>query len=269
MAESIKPNKPKTFQLGLFGHPVKHSQSPKIHKDFAQQFGIDLDYELIDVTAAELPNRFNDWIQTAHGCNITVPHKNNIMPLLDHYTQRAHLAQAVNTVYWQDGALWGDNTDGGGMVLDLRNKHIPLAGAQVLIIGAGGASQGIIPSLLSQGVNSIQIINRDVTKARKLANQFAQCDVLKTNDTDSYDLIIHATSMGHKGLAPELKASWFHDETIAYDLSYGTAAEPFLTAAKAHGARHAYDGLGMLYGQAALAFEIWFGQRPTIKLPLF
>lgn len=253
--------------MGLLGHPVKHSQSPVIHAKFAQQFGIELDYQLIDATAAELPQKFGEWIKTAHGCNVTVPHKNHIMSLLDHQTEKAHLTQAVNTVYWQDGELWGDNTDGGGLLLDLQNKLIPLVGAEILIIGAGGATQGIIPSLLSQGVNSIQIINRDFTKAEKLANQFHRCHALKTNGTDAYDLIIHATSMGHQGLAPELIEQWFHDKTIAYDLSYGSAAEPFLTAAKACGADKTYDGLGMLYGQAALAFEIWFGKRPEIKLP--
>ena len=265
MVKPVKPSHRKVFHLGLFGHPVKHSQSPVIHAEFAQQFGIELDYQLIDATAAELPQKFREWIKTAHGCNITVPHKNNIMPLLDHCTQRAQLSQAVNTVYWQDGTLWGDNTDGGGLVLDLQNKHIPLAGAQVLIIGAGGATQGIIPSLLNQGVEAIEIMNRDLRKAEKLALQFPRCDVFTTNGTGDYDLIIHATSMGHQGLAPELIAAWFHDETIAYDLSYGAAAEPFLTAAKACGAEKTYDGLGMLYGQAALAFEIWFGHRPKIK----
>jgi len=264
MVESIKP-----FQLGLFGHPVKHSQSPRIHAEFAKQFGIDLEYQLIDANAAQLPKAFKQWIKTALGCNVTVPHKNNIMPLLDHYTERAHQTQAVNTVYWQDGALWGDNTDGEGLVLDLTNKHVDLKDKQVLIIGAGGATQGIIPSLLDQGVECIDINNRDVNKAQKLADQFEHCFVLGFKATYSYDLIIHATSMGHQGLCPQLESRWFHGETIAYDLSYGDAAEPFLTAAKAHGAKQAYDGLGMLYGQAALAFEIWFGQRPTIKLPLF
>ena len=262
MAESIKK-----YQLGLFGNPVKHSQSPGIHADFAQQFDINLDYQLIDASPAELPAIFNQWIKTAHGCNVTVPHKNNIMPLLEHYTERAHLAQAVNTVFWRNGELWGDNTDGDGLVLDLQTKGIPLAGAHVLIIGAGGASQGIIPSLLNQGVTDIEIQNRDREKANKLASQFNGCSTAGLNMHTPYDIIIHATSMGHQGLTPELKERNFHEDTIAYDLSYGEAAEPFLEAANACGAKATYDGIGMLHGQAALAFEIWFGVKPEITLP--
>ncbi|MCB1583798.1 MAG: shikimate dehydrogenase, partial [Xanthomonadales bacterium] len=179
------------FKLGLFGHPVAHSQSPKIHGEFARQFGIELEYELIDATVSELPKKFKDWIKTAHGCNITVPHKQNIMPLLDHYTERAHLAQAVNTVFWHDGELWGDNTDGDGLILDLQSKDIELQDAQVLIIGAGGATQGIIPSLLKQGVAHIDIQNRNFNKAFKLAENFENCHASGNKNDDTYDLIIH------------------------------------------------------------------------------
>ncbi len=264
MVKPIKNHCKNTFQLGLFGHPVKHSQSPKIHSEYAEQFGIQLDYQLIDVTEAELPDLFRRWIQSAHGCNVTVPHKSNIIPLLDHYTQRAHLAQAVNTVYWQDGELWGDNTDGDGLILDLTNKNLKLEGCEVLIIGAGGATQGIIPSLLAQGVAHIDIKNRDLKKAQQLAEQFEGCSSQNPESYKSYDLIIHATSMGHQGLCPKLTKHWFSTNTIVYDLSYGTAAEPFISAANTLGAKHAYDGLGMLYGQAALAFELWFAKKPKI-----
>lgn len=260
----VKPVK--QYQLGLFGHPVAHSQSPKIHTEFANQFGVSLNYQLIDVNTAELAVVFKQWIKTAHGCNVTVPHKTNIMHLLDHYTERAHLTQAVNTVYWQDGALWGDNTDGDGLVLDLNHKNIQLKDKHILIIGAGGATQGIIPSLLDQGVESIDIKNRDINKAQKLADQFDRCFGTGYKAPYSYDLIIHATSMGHQGLCPELKSHWFHEETTVYDLSYGAAAEPFLTAAKTQGVKQAFDGIGMLYGQAALAFEIWFKKRPDVYL---
>ncbi len=262
MAECVK-----VHQLGLFGHPVKHSQSPQIHAGFAKQFGIDIHYELIDSTPTELPERFEHWIKTARGCNITVPHKTNIMPLLDHHTERAHQAQAVNTVFWRDGALCGDNTDGDGLILDLKNKGVDLEQAEVLIIGAGGATRGIIPSLLDQGVMNISIKNRDINKASRLADQFRRCHVVGLKNPGNFDLIIHATSMGHQGSSPELEAHWFCDHTIAYDLSYGAAAEPFLDAAKNCGAQMVFDGLGMLYGQAALAFEIWFGHRPVVALP--
>ncbi len=263
MAESLKKH-----QLALFGHPVAHSLSPKIHAEFAEQFGLQLTYQLIDATTTELPNKFTAWIQNAHGCNITVPHKKSIMPMLDHYTEKAHLAQAVNTVYWHQGELWGDNTDGDGLVLDLKNKGVELSGKNILIIGAGGAAQGIIPSLIQQDVSHINITNRNRERADLLAVQFnsARISAAGLKMPYEYDLIIHATSMGHMGLAPELNVHNFHEDTITYDLSYGSAAEPFLDASKSMGVKQAYDGLGMLYGQAALAFDIWFGKKPTIKL---
>jgi len=253
------------YQLGLFGHPVEHSQSPKIHAEFAKQFDIDLDYQLINTSTNELPIKFRQWIQTAHGCNVTVPHKNNIMPLLDHYTERAQQTQAVNTVFWRDDKLWGDNTDGDGLVLDLKQKNIPLKDSLILIIGAGGATQGIIPSLLEQGAQNIRIKNRDHNKAKHLATKFNRCKELTTADHEQYDLIIHATSMGHHGLYPEMQKHWFHDQTTVYDLNYGEAAKAFLKIAQKTGATQTYDGLGMLYGQAAMAFKNWFGFIPEIK----
>lgn len=261
MAEPIKK-----YKLGLLGHPVAHSQSPRIHAEFAQQFGIQLDYELIDVSVDELQQKFKDWIRNAYGCNITVPHKQNIIPFLDHCTERARLAQAVNTVFWRNGELWGDNTDGDGLILDLENKGVVLSDAQILIIGAGGATQGIIPSLLAQGVAHIDIKNRDNEKAKNLEKQYERCAAIGTKNltAKNYNLIIHATSMGHHGLSPELQHDWIDSKTVVYDLSYGQAAEPFLKAAKALGAKQAFDGLGMLIGQAALAFEIWFERRPEI-----
>jgi shikimate dehydrogenase len=262
MAEPVK-----RYQLGLFGHPVSHSQSPEIHRGYAEQFGLSVDYQLIDVTAEQLPDTFAAWIREAHGCNITVPHKTNIMPLLDHYTEKAHLCQAVNTVYWQDGELWGDNTDGDGLILDLQHKGIDLTDMEVLIIGAGGATQGIIPSLLEQGVMHISIKNRNLDKAYELARNYQRCSTAGLKTSLDFDLIIHATSMGHQGLSPEIKDHWFYEKTIAYDLSYGQAAVPFLKAARGCGAAATYDGLGMLHGQAALAFERWFGKRPEIILP--
>lgn len=262
MAEPVKP-----YRLGLFGHPVKHSQSPGIHQGFAAQFGIELDYQLIDTRPDQLPTRFKDWIKSAHGCNITVPHKTNIMPLLDHYTEKAHFCQAVNTVFWKDDELWGDNTDGDGLILDLFNKGVELAGKDILIIGAGGATRGIIPSLLEQQVALIDIKNRNTNKAFDLASHFERCHANNDKDNPAYDLIIHATSMGHQGLAPQLMKRWFHKHTVVYDLSYGKAAQPMISSAMNHGATAIYDGLGMLYGQAALAFERWFGKRPEINLP--
>lgn len=261
------PKQTKPHQLALFGHPVAHSQSPKIHHGFATQFGLSINYQLIDVTTEQLEIRARDFfIQGGVGANITVPHKQNIMPVLDHITDRAKLAGAVNTLFLKENQLWGDNTDGAGFVMDLASKNVNIKDKTILVIGAGGATKGIIPALLTENPKHIHIINRSKDKAIELANQFDHCDAI-TYDSDSqnYDLIIHATSIGHQGLCPELNNTWFHDKTIAYDLSYGKAAEPFLNEARKQGAQKVCDGLGMLFGQAALAFEIWFDQRPKIE----
>ncbi len=252
--------------MALFGQPVKHSQSPKIHQGFAAQFGLAIDYQLIESSAESLHDKVKGFFaEGGHGANITVPHKQNIMPILDGLTDRAAQAGAVNTLFKRNDQLWGDNTDGDGLVMDLRSKNINLDNAQVLIIGAGGATQGIIPSFLKAGVAEITIQNRSQEKAQQLAALFPRCQS-EDHLEGAYDLVIHATSMGHHGLCPELQSHWFGDQTIAYDLSYGQAAEPFLEAARSLNARTVHDGLGMLYGQAALAFEIWTGHSPNIDL---
>ncbi len=259
--DQVKPH-----QLALFGHPVAHSQSPKIHQGFAAQFGLDIEYHLIDVDESMLWAQVHQFFaQGGKGANITVPHKQNIIPALDAITAGAELAGAVNTLFLKDNELWGDNTDGAGFVMDLQQKKVLIKGQSILIIGAGGASKGIIPALMSEDPKCIHITNRTHTKAIELANQFDSCSAVSDEaDSHSYDLIIHATSIGHQGLCPGLKSDWFHKNTIAYDLSYGQAAEPFITTAKKIGAKEAYAGLGMLYGQAALAFEIWFDKKAKI-----
>ena len=255
-----------TQQLALFGHPVAHSQSPKIHQGFAAQFDLNINYQLIDVMTEQLGEKVRGFFaQGGVGANITVPHKQNIIPVLDQISDRAQLAGAVNTLYYKDNQLWGDNTDGAGFVMDLYNKGVIVKGQSILIIGAGGASKGIIPALLAEQPKQIHITNRSIDKAIALADQFEVCDAV-TDETvhNGYDLIIHATSMGHQGLCPNLNAGWFKAQTVVYDLSYGDAAEPFLNAAKAHGSSQVYDGLGMLYGQAALAFAVWFDEQPFV-----
>lgn len=261
-----KPLKSQPCQLALFGQPVIHSQSPKIHQGFAKQFDLVVDYQLIESSAEDLHRKVEQFFaEGGHGANITVPHKQNIMPMLDGLTDRAQQAGAVNTLFKRGHQLWGDNTDGDGLVMDLKSKGIELDKAQVLIIGAGGATQGIIPSLLNAGVAGITIQNRSHEKAQQLAALFPRCQA-EDRLEGAYDLVIHATSMGHHGLCPKLQSHWFGDRTVAYDLSYSQAAEPFLDAAQSLNAHAVYEGLGMLYGQAALAFAIWTGHSPTVEL---
>ena len=256
-----------SHQLALFGHPVTHSLSPKIHQGFAQQFGLDIEYRLIDVTNDALHRRVRQFFENGgHGANITVPHKQAVMAVTDQLTDRAQQAAAVNTLFKQDGQLWGDNTDGDGLINDLKNKNISTKNQLILIIGAGGAVQGILPSLLKTKPEAIYIHNRTQTKAQTLAATSSRCHALNESVIKQpFDLIINGTSLGHQGKSPELKPSWIDHHTTIYDLTYGKAAMTFLQQAIKLGAKNAYDGLGMLHHQAALAFYQWFRHMPTLN----
>ncbi|MCX7544466.1 shikimate dehydrogenase [Marinicella gelatinilytica] len=254
------------YPLALFGHPVKHSLSPQIHQAFARQFDLDIQYQLIDVSSDKLHQRVHQFFaQGGHGANITVPHKQAVMAVADHLTERAQQAGAVNTLFIKNQQLWGDNTDGEGLLNDFKEKHINLANQRILIIGAGGAVQGILPNLVKSQPESIHINNRTRSKADVLAQFSTLCYVLNDIDTSTtFDVIINGTSIGHQGNSPEIKPQWLHPNTIAYDLSYGTAAEPFLNKAKSLGIQQTHDGLGMLHHQAALSFQRWFGKKPCL-----
>ena len=257
-----------SYQLGLFGHPVNHSQSPQIHAAFARQFGLHVNYQLLDVDAKQLPSMLKDFMTTAHGCNITLPHKQRVVPMLDLVSERAQQVNAVNTVYWRDGQLCGDNTDGPGLMLDLTQiKKLELKNKRILIFGAGGAVAGIIPSLQTANPKQITISNRSHEKAEQLTHH---CNTHSVSLTDieqlpPQDLIINGTSMGHHGHSPLVPESIVRADTFAYDLSYGDVAKPFLDSMQRLGCHFTSDGLGMLYGQAALAFNIWFKQMPNLK----
>ncbi len=258
-----------TYRLALFGHPVKHSLSPKIHQGFAHQFGLDIDYRLIDITGDELQHRVQQFFaRGGHGANITVPHKQAVMTVTDQLTERAQQAGAVNTLFIKDQQLQGDNTDGDGLVHDFKQKHIQTSNRRILILGAGGAVKGILPALLATKPEHIHIYNRTIEKARQLAARSANCDVLSKDDTThAFDVLINGTSLGHHGQSPPLHPKWIKPHTIVYDLSYGEAAQPFLKKAKQLGVTKTFAGLGMLHHQAALAFERWFNRVPKISLP--
>lgn len=198
--------------------------------------------------------------------NVTVPLKQEAAAVADELSARARLAGAVNTLSFEAaGPVYGDNTDGVGLVRDLTVNHgLALAGRAVLVIGAGGAARGIVGALFEAGVERLVIANRTRARAERLAADLAACGPIIVNEldaaaSDAFDLIINATAAGHgAGLAlpPRRDGGAF-----CYDLSYGPAAEPFLRWARAAGAP-ASDGLGMLVEQAAESFQIWRGRRP-------
>jgi len=257
-------------RYAVIGHPIAHSKSPTIHQLFAAQTGQSISYEAMDVP----PEKFDDAIKAffasgGHGLNVTVPHKARAMELMDQLTPAAKLAGAVNTITsLPDGKLEGDNTDGIGLIADLRdNLHIELIDSSILILGAGGATRGIVPPLLEQIPAEMLIANRTIEKARGIANAFADlghlnaCGFQDLKDR-KFHLIINATSAGLQGELPPFPESIVDADTVCYDLAYSMRDTPFITWAKQHGCTQAYQGWGMLVEQAAESFSIWRNVRP-------
>lgn len=259
-----------TDRYAVIGHPVAHSKSPRIHAAFAAATGQDLRYETL---LAPLDGFVESWrrfvAEGGRGANVTVPFKEEAWALCDVRSPRAALAGAVNTLMpGKDGRLYGDNTDGIGLVRDLRdNAGWTLAGARVLVLGAGGASRGVILPLLEAGVASITIANRTMSKAIDLAALFATHGQVKgvslaeLSSAGTFDLLINATSASLLGEALALPASLHRADTAVYDMMYGRDT-PFLRWAADAGLVRRRDGLGMLVEQAAEAFFLWRQVRP-------
>ncbi|UOA09965.1 shikimate dehydrogenase [Methylobacter sp. S3L5C] len=257
----------------VFGHPIKHSKSPRIHKIFAEQTGQTLDYKAQDVPADQFSAAVAAFFANGgKGLNCTIPLKELAWAYADVKTERACLAKAVNTLALQaDGSLLGDNTDGIGLVTDLISNHgITLAGSRILILGAGGASRGIIAPLLEQSVHSMVIANRTVDKAINLAGEFSTkglitgCGFSDLNGRQ-FDLIINATSTSLSGQLPPLPEALLAKNGICYDLAYSNEPTVFVQWGQQNQALKSLDGLGMLVEQAAEAFFIWRGIRPKTR----
>jgi shikimate dehydrogenase len=251
-----------TERYALIGHPVAHSKSPRIHSSFAKATGQDIEYGLIDAPL----DRFVEEVEAfrakgGKGLNVTLPFKEQAFAWSRATTARASLARAVNTLTLEDRG--GDNTDGVGLVRDLAtNLGLPVAGKAVLIMGAGGAARGVIPSLLESGVARVVVANRTLERATTLAGSFERVEGRGYSDLENecFDIVVNATSAGLSGGDAGLPAGLLREGVIAYDMAYG-ADTPFLAAARRAGAR-ALDGLGMLVEQAAESFYVWRGVRP-------
>jgi shikimate dehydrogenase len=257
-------------RYAVFGHPISHSKSPRIHRLFAEQTGQNLSYDAEDVPADRFEastDRF--FVAGGKGLNCTVPLKELAWKYADILTERALLSKAVNTLAKQhDGKILGDNTDGIGLVNDLTVNHqIPLAKQRILVLGAGGATRGILPSLLSQQPGQITIVNRTPEKAETIATEFnkhgevAACGYGDLS-TLQFELIINATSASLSAQIPPLHNSLLADGGCCYDLAYGNEPTAFVRWGQERHARICLDGLGMLVEQAAEAFYLWRGVRP-------
>ena len=267
----MSSNQPDRY--GVIGYPVSHSRSPHIHQLFAQQTDQDIQYDLIEVPPDILKAKIQQFMQEGgKGLNITLPHKSEVATYVDDMSVRAVAAGAVNTLVFRDDVLYGDNTDGAGLVTDLENnQRFRIKGAKILILGAGGAARGIIGPLLNAHACSIVIANRTFEKAIDLADRFKQlgtvtaCEIRALTSEHSFNLIINATSAGLKGGAWLYPSSIVNMGTLCYDLSYSEVPTPFMQWTSELGAARSIMGWGMLVEQAAESFFIWRKIQPNTK----
>lgn len=258
-------------RYAVVGHPVGHSRSPFIHGEYARATGQSMQYDLLDVP----PDRFVSAVRAffaagGRGLNVTVPHKQAAFALVDVLTPRAARAGAVNTLRLRpDGTLEGDNTDGVGLVTDLEaNLGLAIAGTRILILGAGGATRGVLGPLLVRGPAQITIANRTPARAAELAQSFADLGAVHGCGYDElgagpWDLVINATSASLSGTTPPIAAGVIGTSSVCYDMAYARDETPFTRLAREHGAKATHMGWGMLVEQAAEAFWLWRGVRPA------
>lgn len=239
----------------IFGNPVKHSLSPQIHTAFAKQFSLTLSYEKIEPELPLFENAVRDFQQAGgHGANITAPFKQRAYAMCDNVSERARLAKSVNTFIFQDKKIVGDNTDGVGLIRDItHNLHYSLTNKKIILLGAGGATRGIINPLLNENPDSIIIFNRTRDHAKTLSAEF-NIDYCDTLLHQSADVVIDCLPFNTGMTLPNDFA--FSQDSLFYDLKYHQPMMPNQATIKA-------AGIGMLIEQAAEAFYRWTGYQPN------
>ncbi|GAB2892129.1 shikimate dehydrogenase [Microbulbifer echini] len=258
-------------RYGVVGNPIEHSLSPQIHIAFAEQTGEDLVYEKLLAPLDGFVKTVSAFFaEGGRGLNVTVPFKLQACELADALTERAAAAGAVNTLMRdQDGRLLGDNTDGAGLVADIRdNLNWAIQDQRVLLLGAGGAARGALLPLLAERPAQLHIANRTAAKACQLADEFSHYGALSGGGLEplcsGFDLVINASSASLDNQLPPLPKYLFTSSGRAYDMVYGATPTPFVHWAREQGVEAA-DGLGMLVGQAAEAFFLWRGVAPLVE----
>lgn len=257
-------------RYGVMGYPVSHSRSPVIHNLFAAQTRQNIRYELLEVAPDKLEFAIRQFQRTGgRGLNITAPHKRNVIDLCDRLSERAGTAGAANTLVFSEDGIFGDNTDGIGLVRDLENNlGIKLEAASILLLGAGGATRGIVGPLLERHPEKIVIANRTIERAMAVAALFAERGPVTArgfdefDDARPFDLVLNATSAGPGGAAPPYPEKAVGRRTVCYDLSYALKPTPFCRWARDAGAGRRVMGWGMLVEQAAESFRLWRGVHP-------
>ena len=262
----------------VIGNPVSHSRSPAIHAAFARQTGEAVQYDRLEAPLdgfADTVRRF--FAEGGYGCNVTVPFKLEAYDLCDRLTERAEAAGAVNTLWIEEGMIYGDNTDGIGLARDIQdNLDVLIEGKRILLLGAGGAAMGAMLPLIEARPERIVVANRTPERASDMLEEFAEAanqygvelwggglDALEGLSSDeACDIVINASSSSLHGEVPPVPEALLGEGVLAYDMMYGAKPTVFLEFAARCGATTA-DGLGMLVEQAAEAFYLWRGVRPN------
>lgn len=256
-------------RYAVIGNPIEHSKSPDIHAAFAEQTGEEILYGRILGDLEDFAGDIHDFLRDGgRGLNVTVPFKEKAFQLASDLSERAELAGAVNTlIVATGGELRGDNTDGAGLVRDLQQNHgFDFQAKRILLLGAGGASRGVIGPLLEQEPSSLTIANRTMSRAEALAQQFMALGPVAASGFDQlagrFDLIINATAAGLKEQVPNIGNGLLKETGWTYDMMYSDQPTAFVKWGLAQGAVKALDGLGMLVEQAAESFWLWRNVRP-------
>ena len=266
------------MKLGVIGSPIEHSKSPEIHTNFADQFDLELVFEKYLVSK----NECLEWVKSffesgGFGLSVTLPLKEVVLEIADDISLRAKQAAAANMLFLKDGKIFADCTDGLGLVTDLKTKEIDIADKKILILGAGGAAKGIVPSLLNENPKQVIVANRTPEKAIQLVAQIQELGgsqmkssilmpsslTLDNLENTSFDLVINATSastLADQNL--EVDSSIFKGAAAALDLYYSQTDTLFMQMAKEQSVAKVYDGWGMLVEQAAESFSQWTGFKP-------
>ena len=255
---------------GVVGNPINHSKSPKIHHLFAEQLGHQISYSKIESSLEDFTQTIELFFtKGGKGLNITLPFKEAAFKLSDSYGQSAENCQAVNTLsFSEDGRIYGESTDGLGLLKDLENNDIYLEGKEVLLLGSGGAARSVIPSLHQKDIAGLTVCNRTKEKAIKIREDFIHLREINVLDglnlKNHYDIVINATSANLNNEAPEINPNVF-DGSVCYDMGYTYGDTFFLNWAKKFNPSICLQGWGMLVEQAAESFYIWRGVRPDTE----
>ena len=259
-----------TKQYAVFGNPIKHSLSPLIHEYFAKSLKIKLSYKPILGSLGKFDTEAKNFLDNGGlGFNITLPFKQDAYKFSKIISKTASITRSVNTIYLKDGIIHGDNTDGIGFVKDMKNNiGYDFKDKKILLVGAGGAAMGVLPSILNENPTEIKIYNRTYEKAKSLSDSLRGIGPVNAVSEEqiceyNFDLIINATSIGVNNIKFELPKKIFSEETICYDMSYGKISNSFKVWSNENNLKF-YDGLGMLLEQAAESFYIWESYRPKI-----